>query len=130
MKWPKAGRSVVRLVDGLTDELALEDLSPDQQEIVCSEFLRIDSNHELPRLAHLVLPTGRTMRDIDILGIAGDGKPLVAQVTFSPREQVGFKLDRLLPFVPTAHTILSVRPTGYTLIKAFTSSRFAWHSIP
>jgi len=105
-RWWKAGRSVIRLVDGLTEDIELADLSPDQQEIVCSEFLRIHSSDGLPRLAHLVLPTGRTMRDIDILGVATDGKPLVAQVTYAARNQVGYKLDRLIPFVETAHAIL------------------------
>lgn len=105
-RWWKAGRSVIRLVDGLLEDMALSDLSPDQQEVVCSEFLRMNLDHGLPRLAHLVLPTGRTMRDIDILGVASDGRPLVAQVTYAPRHQVQYKLERLLPFVGTAHAVL------------------------
>ena len=46
------------------------------------------------------------MRDIDILGVASDGKPLVAQVTYAPRHQVQYKLERLLPFVGTSHAVL------------------------
>lgn len=108
MRWHKAGRSIIRLVDRLNESPTLADFSADQQEILCSEFLRLEvaSASGLPRLAHLVLPTGRTMRDIDILGVATDGKQLVAQVTYSPRREVQHKLDRLLPYVATSHAIL------------------------
>jgi len=37
------------------------------------------------------------MRDIDIIGIATDGKMLLAQVTFSPLESATWKIERLLP---------------------------------
>jgi hypothetical protein len=39
----------------------------------------------LPRLRCLLLPAGRTLRDIDIVGLAEDGKRIFAQVTFHPR---------------------------------------------
>ena len=38
------------------------------------------------------------MRDIDIVGIASDGKTLLAQVTFAPLSNAGWKLDRLRPY--------------------------------
>jgi hypothetical protein len=71
-------------------EPQLSDLSPSQQEILCSEFLRMPEveSRGLPRLVHLLLPPGKTMRDIDIVGTAADGKRLLAQVTFGDRADV------------------------------------------
>jgi hypothetical protein len=49
----------------------------------------------LPRLAHLWLPVGRTMPGIDILGLATDGKRLLAQVTYKPIHDARDKLGAL-----------------------------------
>jgi hypothetical protein len=97
MRWPSAGKVIENLVEGRTTAAGIEILSPDQQEILCSEFLRSAeaSSFGLPRLAHLILPVGRTMKDIDIIGIAKDGKRIFAQVTFAPFEAVYWKLNRL-----------------------------------
>ena len=88
MQWHLAGKTVENLVPGRRSKPQLSDLAPSQQEILCSEFLRLPeaASLGLPRLAHLLLPTGRTMQDIDIDGIATDAKRLLAQVTFSPLE--------------------------------------------
>ena len=100
MRWPLAGKVVENIILGHTTKLKLGDLSYNQQEILCSEFLRSDNTASLglPRLAHLLLPSGRTMRDIDITGIADDGKMLLAQVTFSPLSSVQWKIQRLRPY--------------------------------
>jgi hypothetical protein len=107
MKWPRVGRAVERLVEGLRPELCLDDLSPSQQEILCSEFLRLPEAVDmgLPRLVHLVLPPGRTMPAIDLLGVAADGQPIYAQVTFGRIAEVHRKLEKLKPFTP-GHRIL------------------------
>jgi hypothetical protein len=109
MRWPLAGKVVENIVEGRTTKLRLGDLSYRQQEILCSEFLRLDgAPFGLPRLAHLLLPPGRTMRDIDITGLADDGKMILAQVTFSPLSTAQWKIQRLLPYQDPkrAHLIL------------------------
>lgn len=96
-RWPSAKCAVQNLVEGIQNQPALQNLSPAQQEIMCSEFLRLAATQTLglPRLAHLALPPGRTMRDLDILATADDGKKLLAQVTFAPLATSAWKLDRL-----------------------------------
>jgi hypothetical protein len=96
-RWPNAGPLIEKLVKGKAWTVALENLSPDQQEILCSEFLRSPkvSRFGLPRLAHLILPVGRTMKDIDLLGVAADGRRIFAQVTRTPFEGVAPKLNKL-----------------------------------
>ena len=96
-RWPSAGNRIENLVEGKEVEPTLENLSSAQQETLCSEFLRLPQAEKfgLPRLAHLALPPGRSMPDIDILGVATDGKQLLAQVTHYPLSAVGDKLERL-----------------------------------
>ena len=84
MRWKRAGKSIENEVEGRQSIPALGDLSPDQQEVMCSEFLRSASAEQfgLPRLAHLLLPVGRTMKGIDICGTTISGLTLFAQVTY------------------------------------------------
>jgi len=100
MRWHLAGKTIESLVKGRRKRPHLSDLAPHQQEIFCSELLRLPQAPSLglPRLAHLLLPTGHTMRDIDIIGVATDGKKLLAQVTFAPLSTVGWKIERLQPY--------------------------------
>jgi len=107
-RWHLAGKTVESLVEHRRSKPQLSDLTPSQQETLCSEFLRLPESKALglPGLIHLLLPPGRTMRDIDLIGIAEDGKKLLAQVTFAPLTSVGWKCDRLLPYGPDAHLLL------------------------
>ncbi|MFZ0634763.1 MAG: hypothetical protein WAM08_04530, partial [Candidatus Acidiferrales bacterium] len=70
------------------------------QETMCAEFLRSEDTKRLrlPKLIHLLLPVGRTMRGIDICGISDSGSMVFAQVTFLSFEHCGKKLDALLQF--------------------------------
>jgi hypothetical protein len=97
MRWHLGKKTVQNLVESRRSKPQLSDLSPRQQEILCSEFLRLPDSKSrgLPRLAHLLLPTGRTMRDIDIIGIDMNGKRVIAQVTFGDQNAVKWKIDRL-----------------------------------
>ncbi len=95
MRWPRAGKAIENIVEGKRAIPSLGDLSPDQQEIMCSEFLRTDTEFGLPKLAHLVLPVGRTMRGIDICGISSSGSVVFAQVTYLGFDHCGTKLDTL-----------------------------------
>lgn len=110
MRWHRAKTTVENLVEGRRLKPQLSDLSPRQQEILCSEFLRLPESQVrgLPRLAHLLLPTGYTMRDIDIIGVTASGKAVLVQVTFAEQDIVRWKLDRLRQYRDgrRAHLIL------------------------
>ena len=108
MRWPRAGDVIKNAVEGISSEESLADLSPDQQETLCSEFLRSPQavDFGLPQLAHLTLPVGRTMRDIDIIGLASDGKSLFAQVTFAREEDVKNKKKSLLRYASESNCYL------------------------
>jgi hypothetical protein len=109
MRWPRAGEVIANIVRGSSKEIGLGDLSPDQQEILCSEFLRLPEAREfgLPTLSHLLLPVGRTMKDIDIYGLASVGKRIFAQVTFSSVEQAPWKMERLRKYkTPETYLVL------------------------
>ncbi len=122
MKWPKAKRAIVRLVDDLTEGGTLDDLSADQQEVMCGEFLR--TGHAallgLPTLVHLLRPIGRTMRDIDILGLATDGQPIYAQVTYADASSVDWKRTRLRPYAGSGHCLLFAGATAVSVEDGFT----------
>lgn len=56
-------------------------LSTEQQEAACAEFLRHhDGDH--PRLEYLLLPAGRTLKDVDTYGLDPAGEEVFAQVTY------------------------------------------------
>lgn len=80
VRWHKAGTFVERYVLGKTANQTWDGLSVDQQECVCLEFLR-DRHADLPRLSRLLMPPGRTLKDIDIYAVADDGNEIFAQVT-------------------------------------------------
>jgi hypothetical protein len=67
---------------------------------MCSEFLRSPAAAKLglPRLVHLILPVGRTMKAIDIYGIAQSGKRIFAQVTYERIEKSREKLEALCKY--------------------------------
>jgi hypothetical protein len=84
MRWPSIGDTVESIVEGRKLRSSLGALSPNHQEVMCAEFLRLNEARQtgLPQLACLLRDVGRTMKDLDIIGIAQDGKRLFAQVTF------------------------------------------------
>jgi hypothetical protein len=98
MKWPNARKAIENLVEGHTAPPSVSDLSPAQQEIMCSEVMRLSSASELglPHLSCLLLPVGRTMKDIDIAGLTSGGRKILAQVTHAPLANCQWKLDRLI----------------------------------
>jgi hypothetical protein len=68
------------------------------------------SRFGLPRLQSLLLPVGRTLKAVDFVGIATDGKRVFAQVTSSLLHHAidNGKLDSLRQFVDPnkAHVVL------------------------
>jgi hypothetical protein len=106
MYWHKAGSAIKRIVEGERSEIELSDLSPDHQEVLCSEYLRQpDLPHELPQLTALLMPIGRTLKDIDILGLSGDGRRICAQVTYKEIGAEDNKLKKLVDY-SDSHTCL------------------------
>jgi hypothetical protein len=97
MKWPRVKTMVQNLVEGITEPQSLADLSPAQQEIMCSEFLRQPeaATVGLPVMETLLLPVGSTLRDLDIYGITSDGRKIAAQVTFSKFDSIAWKIEKL-----------------------------------
>ncbi|OGM12040.1 hypothetical protein A2Z22_01905 [Candidatus Woesebacteria bacterium RBG_16_34_12] len=64
-------------------ESNFSNLSSDEQEVVCQEFLRNQKLFpNIPQLNYLLLPPGRTMKDIDIYGLSNENKKIFAQVTY------------------------------------------------
>ena len=82
-RWANAGTLIEDLVEGRPIQPSLSSLSPAQLETLCAEYLRTDEAEALglPRLRHLLLPVGRTMKDIDIFGISTGGCKIFGQVT-------------------------------------------------
>jgi hypothetical protein len=96
-RWSNAGTVIEQLVEHGGLPISPKSLSPTQQEVLCSEFLRteIAASMGLPLVNSLLLPVGRTMKDIDILGITSKGNRVFAQVTFSSFEAAGPKFQKL-----------------------------------
>lgn len=65
--------------------VGFEVLFPAQQEVLCSEHLRLKS-HPSIRLKHLLLPVGRGMKSIDIYG-SNETSIIFAQVSFTADEE-------------------------------------------
>ncbi len=75
-----------------------DNLSTEQQEATCAEFLRLQRKiEELPRLRYLLLSVGRTLEDVDVYGLAEDDREIFAQVTFLSRDHklAQEKIERL-----------------------------------
>jgi hypothetical protein len=76
---------VRNLINHTEPEPIFDNLEPSQQEIMCSEALRLSPAPEskLPQMTQLLARTGGSMPKVDIRGIAADGKLIAAQVTHS-----------------------------------------------
>lgn len=96
VRWHKVGTRVKSLLNG-NKELNVGSLTPDLQEVMCMEFLRLDlvSKYGLPILKHTLAPVGRTMKDVDIIGATVEGNKIYAQVTFHQLTDAYWKLNKL-----------------------------------
>lgn len=86
VRWKACGPRLEALVEGRPVEHEWESLPPDLQESACAEFLRLRSNPDYPKLSFLMLPVGRTLKDVDIYGIQHDGTDIFAQVTYRHKD--------------------------------------------
>jgi hypothetical protein len=79
MQWHLRGLGEKVLRAALEDKPLPQDvrsLHPAQLEVLCLEYLRVKG-----WLAGLLLPIGRTLRDVDIVGVDDQGRTVLAQVT-------------------------------------------------
>jgi len=106
MRWPSAKNGLKSLVEGIPLEECWDSLSPAEQETVCSEYLRKPDFAECPVLERLLLPVGRTLKDVDIFGYATDKKMLFAQVTYIRKEEARTKIQDLKAYGnPNSHLV-------------------------
>jgi len=100
VRWPKAGDLVEALVLRRKLKPGFDLLSGEHQELLCEEFLRnrLALKFGLPQLDCLLCDVGRTMKDLDIYGLATDGKKIFGQVTHNTIKQADRKLDALKKF--------------------------------
>lgn len=100
MRWWRAGKVIESIVEGKTNRPSFDLLSPDQQEVMCSEFLRLPEAERLglSKLVHLVLPVGRTLKAFDIYGITAAGGRVFGQVTYHKFSDCSEKLQSLLEY--------------------------------
>ncbi len=94
--WPSAQAILNSIVNDLPIEPAVHNLSPAQLEVICYEYLQMKAI-----LNALLMPIGRNLLDIDIVGMGDEGRKIFAQVSFT-MEQVGRKLQLLREYKSTA----------------------------
>jgi hypothetical protein len=97
MRWHKAGDLVKAIVLRQRPRISFDLMSHGQQEILCAEFLRssLAKRFGLPQLECVLCDVGRSMADLDIVGIATDRMRIFAQVTHDPLDKVAHKLKAL-----------------------------------
>ena len=111
-RWHKARGRVQALVEGKKWFTTIDRLGTARQEVLCSEVLRLETieSFGVPQVQALILPVGRTLKDIDILGIDEEGEYVIAQVTNHHLNSGSArrKLQRLTEYDTTdeAHRIL------------------------
>ncbi len=76
--WPSAQKYLEAILDRKPLPWEVGSLHPSQLEVLCYEYLKLNSIVDA-----LLLPIGRTLRDVDIYGINKNGTLIVAQVTHS-----------------------------------------------
>ena len=103
-QWHKVGSRVVDLVEGNTS-MSLGSLTPDLQEVMCMEYMRTHkaAENSLPQLQYTLMPVGRTMKDIDILGIDKHKQKVSVQVTYGRLDKGGKKFKKLDQYLKSGH---------------------------
>lgn len=93
--WHAVGKRVENIFKGIPLNTSIANLTPDLQEVLCSEYLRMKLDKTLPKLESLLTPVGRTMKDVDIVGLTNDGIRVLAQVTYGNLFHSYWKIDKL-----------------------------------
>lgn len=104
--WPSAGGVLLAALHGQSLPRKPNSLHPSQLEVLCYEWLRNSG-----QLERLVLPIGRGLIDIDILGTNRAGKRIIAQVTYSKNAaDLADKQSRLLRHARDSDTVYFFLP--------------------
>ncbi len=96
-EWKAVCNRLKCIVEGTPMPKAWGSLFDSEQESICAEFLREkhENAHNLPILKHLLLPVGRTMKDVDIYGVSIDNKQIFGQVFFESEKKSNNKKAKL-----------------------------------
>jgi len=79
-KWHKSNGKIKKILSGDSKVDSWSDLTPDQQEILVYEYLHEQKDDEY-QIKYLLMPIGRTLKDVDIYGMSNSGKKVFVQVT-------------------------------------------------
>jgi hypothetical protein len=82
---------ILSLLNGKEAIPSLSLLSDSQLEVLCYEHLR-----SINEIDHLLLPIGRTLKDIDIIGINKNGEHAIAQVTYYGETNIVRKKEKAM----------------------------------
>lgn len=74
--WPSAKKYLESIFKNKKPPFEVQSLAPSQLEVICYEYLRMKGILEV-----LLLPIGRNLKDVDIVGINSKGEKIFAQVT-------------------------------------------------
>lgn len=92
--WPSAQTYLEAILGKNPIPWSVHSLHPAQLEIICYEFLKMQGV-----IKALLMPIGRTLRDVDIYGLGENGKGVVAQVTHNTnRREIAQKIELLREF--------------------------------
>ena len=116
-RWRSVGPRVENLVEGHGGSLTLDGLTPDLQEVLCSEFLRSGIDQRLPHIVALLTPVGRTMKDVDIVGLTTGGERVAVQVTHGSLSASQWKIDRMQRYAGSdVRRLLFCKDTEYQVV--------------
>lgn len=89
--WPSAKKHLESILENKKLSFEVQSLAPSQLEVICYEYLRMNGIIEA-----LLLPIGRNLKDVDIIGINSNGEKILAQVTQSDNsKKISKKIERL-----------------------------------
>ncbi|NTU47368.1 hypothetical protein HGA88_07145 [Candidatus Roizmanbacteria bacterium] len=91
--WNKSYEKLSKIFKGEFSINSVNDLTPDQLEILVFEYLRRSPNNKY-NVNYLLMPIGRTMKDVDIYGVNKSGNKIFIQVTYSSDDKKN-KIDAL-----------------------------------
>lgn len=78
-KWPMAEKYLNSIIKNEPLSREVRSLSDSFLEVLCHEYMR-----EAGLIDTLLMPIGRTLKDLDIIGLGSKGEYVAAQVTFEP----------------------------------------------
>lgn len=95
--WPSASNIIRAIIKGKNLPLELSSLHPSLLEVLCYEYMK-----EKDLILVLLAPIGRSLNDIDIIGLNSKNQVIVSQVTHSyNKATIKDKVDRLNKYTST-----------------------------